>query len=102
MANSNPMTDTNHPKVKPASVKVEIEGPYWLTRNRFMGVLSDKVEVWLSKPDLRRFEDGDVMWLPNLKTVDSEDSYYADWTVEKCLKECHVYPETERECIKVG
>lgn len=95
-------TDLQIPHDVGGVVKVEMKGPYWLTRNKTMGELSEKVEVWLSKPDLRRFEDGDIMWLPNLKTVDSEISYFAEWTIEKCLKECHVYPMTERECIKVG
>jgi hypothetical protein len=85
-----------------AVVKVEIPGPYWLTRDKEDGVLSDKVQVWLIKPDLERFDDGDVMWLPNLDVVDTETTHYAEWTIGKCLKECYVYPETERECLKVG
>jgi hypothetical protein len=85
-----------------ASVKIDIKGPYWLTRDRKNGELSETVEVWLAKPDLRRFEDGDVMWLPNLDLVDEEVTHYAEWTIQQCLKECHVYPETERECIRVG
>lgn len=95
-------TDLQIPHEVAGSVKVEMKGPYWLTRNMTMGVLAEKVEVWLSRPELRKFEDGDVMWLPNLKTVDTETSYFAEWTVEKCLKECYVYPATERECIKIG
>lgn len=85
-----------------AEVKIDIEGPYWLTRNKENGVLSDVIEVWLSKPELNRFEDGDVMWLPNLDLVDSEVTHYAEWSIAKCLKECRVYPETERECLVVG
>jgi len=83
-------------------VKVDIEGPYWLTRDKESGVLSDTVEVWLTKPNLCRFEDGDVMWLPDLETVDTETTSYAEWTLSKCLKECYVIPDTERECIRVG
>lgn len=85
-----------------SNVKIDISGPYWLTRNKENGILSDTIEVWLSKPDLRRFDDGDVMWLPNLSNVDAEITYYAEWSSTQCLKECHVYPETERECIRVG
>ncbi len=83
-------------------VKVDIQGPYWLTRDKSDGILSETVEVWLSKPELRRFDDGDIMWMPNLDAVDSELTHYAEWTIAKCLKECHVYPETERECIVIG
>ncbi len=83
-------------------VKVEMNGPYWITRNRTNGKLDDTVEVWLTKPDLCRFDDGDVMWLPDLKLVDSEVTYFAQWSIAKCLKECYTYPETERECLAVG
>lgn len=85
-----------------SSVELEIAGPYWITRNRTMGVLEDTVEVWLTKPDLRRFDDGDVMWLPNLQSMDSEVSYFAEWTLDQCRRRCLVVPETERECIRVG
>ena len=85
-----------------SSVKIDIKGPYWLTRDKQGGVLSETVEVWLAKPDLRRFDDGDVMWLPNLEVVDIEVTSYAQWTVEQCLKEIYTYPATERECIRVG
>lgn len=84
------------------SVSIELNGPYWLTRNKTGGVLADNIEVWLVKPDLHRFEDGDIMWLANYNDVDSRDTYFGEWTVAKCLKECYVYPETERECLKVG
>lgn len=83
-------------------IKIDIEGPYWLTRDKSNGALSDIVEVWLVKPDLFRFDDGDVMWMPSLECVDSDTTHYAEWTIGKCLKECRVYPETERECIVVG
>lgn len=80
-------------------VSVHLEGPYWLTRDKRNGVLLDKIEVWLAKPALHRFEDGDIMWLPDLL---ESDSHYGEWTINQCLKECRVYPETERECIVVG
>lgn len=85
-----------------SKVSINIEGPYWLTRDKQEGKLSEIVEVWLVKPELCRFDDGDVMWMPALESVDTETTHYAQWTIAKCLKECHVYPETERECIVVG
>jgi hypothetical protein len=85
-----------------ADIKVDIQGPYWLTRDKKNGELSDTIEVWLVKPELCRFDDGDVMWLPQLECVDAETTHYAEWSIAKCLKECRVYPETERECIVVG
>jgi hypothetical protein len=85
-----------------AGVKIEMKGPYWLTRDKRNGVLSEIIEVWLVKPDLCRFDDGDVMWLPNLNFVDSETTHFAEWTLDQCRKECYVVPETERECIVVG
>lgn len=94
--------ETKEVEASRASVDVELKGPYWLTRDKRNGVLSEIVEVWLIKPDLRRFDDGDVMWLPNLKYVDMEGTHYGEWTIAKCLKECRVYPETERECIVIG
>lgn len=92
----------NIEQVTGAGVKMEIKGPYWLTRDKRMGVLSDIVEVWLVKPDLFRFDDGDVMWLPPLNLVDSEDTHFAEWSLDKCRKEVYCIPDTERECIKVG
>lgn len=84
------------------SVKIDIKGPYWLTRDLKNGELADVIEVWLAKPDLHRFEDGDIMWLPNLDVVDEEATHYAEWTIQQCLKECYTYPFTARECIRVG
>ena len=89
-------------EVKGSGVKLELKGPYWLTRNKCMGILSELVEVWLVKPDLHRFEDGDVMWLPPLDVVDTEETYFAEWSLEKCRKEVYTLPETERECLKIG
>lgn len=83
-------------------VKVEMKGPYWITRDKRNGVLSNIIEVWLVKPDLCRFDDGDVMWLPSLEYVDTETTHFAEWTLEQCRKNCYVTPDTERECIKVG
>jgi len=106
MANSKVKTGGSVSKIEKeytvgdASVKVEMKGPYWITRNRTNGVLEDKVEVWLTKPDLRRFEDGDVMWLPDLSAVDAEITYFAEWSLDRCIKECGPIPETERECLK--
>lgn len=85
-----------------SNVKIDISGPLWLTRDKRNGILSDLIEVWLVKPDLHRFEDGDVMWLPKLEVVDEEATHFAEWTVAKCLKEVYTYPETERECLRVG
>jgi hypothetical protein len=89
-------------EVRSSSVKMELTGPFWLTRDKRMGVLSDLVEVWLVKPDLHRFDDGDVMWLPNLEHVDTEDTHFAEWSLDKCRKEVYTVPDSERECIKVG
>lgn len=83
-------------------VKVEMKGPYWITRDKRNGVLSDIVEVWLVKPDLMRFEDGDVMWLPSLEYVDTETTHFAEWSLDKCRKEVYTIPETERECLAIG
>lgn len=84
------------------TVKIELAGPYWLTRNKCGGVLANMIEVWLVRPELHKFEDGDVMWLANYALVDTQDTYFGEWTIQKCLKECFVYPETERECIVIG
>lgn len=73
--------------------------PFWLTRDKHEGALSKSVEVWLVKPSLTRFEDGDIMWLP--PTLETEEEFnFGEWTIEQCKKEVYVYPETERECIR--
>jgi hypothetical protein len=96
------LTDTKPAPATETSSKGVPSGPFWLTRDKKNGELSSKVEVWLVKPDLHRFDDGDVMWLPPLNIIDDMPSNFGEWTVERCMKEVYVYPATERECLKCG
>lgn len=95
----NALVDTKPVTVVETPTKKVPSGPFWLTRDKRDGILSTKVEVWLVQPELHRYEDGDVMWLPPLEIVDDGPSNFGEWSIEKCLKECRTYPETERECI---
>lgn len=75
---------------------------YWLTRDRRHGELSKTVEVWAVRPERVRMHDGDVMWLAPSELIDVVDTHVDDWTIGRCLRECRVYPETDRECVRVG
>lgn len=97
------MTDASKPGADAVPVKSsEIKGPIWLTRDKRNGVLREVIEVWVVRPMLHKFPDGDVMWLPPLEAADAQDTNVAEWTVAKCLKEIYTYPSTERECIHRG
>lgn len=94
------MTDASKPGADVTPVKSNgIKGPIWLTRDKRNGVLRDVIEVWVVQPVLRKFPDGDVMWLPPLEAVDAQDTNVAEWTVAQCLKEIYTYPEDERQCV---
>ncbi len=80
---------------------------YWLTRDRDMyGALESTVDVWLKRPTLCPLPGGvGVTWICDdiVETGDGDcPARYAQWTPAQCLKACYVYPETERECVRVG
>lgn len=70
---------------------------YWMTRDSANGVLSEFIDVWLVKPDLQRTPDGDVFWISPYGLSDR----CTEWTPEEAKHHAYVYPETNRECIKV-
>jgi len=78
------------------------KGSYWVTRNTTDGVLANTVEIWVARPERMRFDDGDVMWMGSLSKIDEESAWYDEWTLARCLKECRVLPDTDREVIRVG
>lgn len=85
------------------------EMTYWLTRDRGTdGTLDPTVDVWLARPTLFPLPGGvGVVWICEDIVMALNDqgecpSRYAQWTPEQCLRACRVYPETERECIRVG
>lgn len=74
---------------------------YWMTRDSESGGrLSDKVDVWLSRPERHRLDDGSACWLGQGEL--GLDDRYAEWTIEDARRNAYVYPETDRECIQVG
>jgi hypothetical protein len=84
------------------------EMTYWITRDRDVhGVLDTTIDVWLARPKLCVLPGGvGVTWICDDITVATAGgdcpARYTQWTMEQCLRACRVYPETERECIKVG
>lgn len=84
------------------------EMTYWLTRDRDIeGRLDPYIDVWLSRPKLRVLPGGiGVTWICDDVIVATATgdcpARYAQWSPEQCLRACRVYPETERECIRVG
>ncbi len=90
------------------SAKTPTFRTYWLTRNRLLGELSGKVDIWLAKPD-RIVVDGDVQWiafeLVALKTADApeESAHYGRWTIAQATVEVGAgVPANDRECLRVG
>lgn len=80
---------------------------FWLTRDSDMeGKLDDNVDVWLSRPTRFVMGDGAVWMCEDAHTVPTANgdvpARYAVWTPEQCLRACRVYPETDRESIRVG
>lgn len=82
-------------------------GPtYWLSRNRDRDGLAAKIDIWLQRPQRISFVDGDVHWLALDNCDDAEQSesaHYGKWTVGEAMHWVgNGYPETDRECIRVG
>lgn len=80
----------------------QLPSTYWLTRDRKHGELSNTVEVWAVKPDRIRMHDGDVMWFAPRELIDVVETHVDDWSLGHCLRQCHVYPDDDRMCIRVG
>jgi hypothetical protein len=82
---------------------------YWLTRNRFNGVLSEKVDIWLSAPHRIPFQDGDVHWVGLSEVPDGAEetggttTHFGRWTLEQARHEVGGgVPATDIECLRVG
>lgn len=69
---------------------------YWLTRDSdiYSGRPSDKVKVWLAKPDRERIGVG-------AKWTAAGDDLYCEWTIGECLWAARTYPDDDRMCIRV-
>lgn len=71
---------------------------YWCTRecDPTTGALSNRVKIWLAPPI--RFSVGiGSFWAPPAFDAD----YYGDWSLEQAQKHVHVYPDDDRQCIRV-
>lgn len=70
---------------------------YWLTRDSDFrtGRASDRVKVWLAKPDLERVGVG-VKW-----TTAGDDDLYCEWTLAECYWHAKTVPDDDRMCIRV-
>lgn len=81
---------------------------YWLTRDSDVeGNLDETVDVWLARPTRRSLPGGlGAVWICDDIMVDTSTgdapSRYASWTLAQCLRACYVYPDNDRESIKVG
>ena len=90
------------------SRKTSREITYWITRDRDInGNLDPHIDVWLARPKLCPLPGGvGVVWICEDIMVPTANgdcpARYAQWTVEQTMRACRVYPETERECIRVG
>lgn len=84
------------------SFKVPDDQVYWITRDLdSKGQLSELVDVWLSKPVLV-YQDQScaAYWVSGLGTI--YENRFAQWDLALTHSNCHVVPDTVRECICVG
>lgn len=70
---------------------------WYLTRDCWEGVLSDRVDVWVYPPKPHVFPDGDVLWLAPTGIADRR----ATFLVELSLDEAPAVPRSATECIRV-
>lgn len=73
---------------------------YWLSRDKRNGAMSDRISVWLVKPERCELPSGDIVWFGWKSNHDN--ALYSTWTIQQCLYECRVYPETDLELIRYG
>lgn len=84
-----------------AESSLKLPDVFWMTRSESGGVLSNRVELWVTKPDRYRYPDGDVEWLPP-EGSDFYDSFHDEWTIEAAKLQYTGAPDNSRECLKVG
>ncbi len=75
----------------------------FLTRDRCEGSLSDIVEAWTLVPDRIEMQDGDVMWVAPLDTVDRRSTLVSSWSLLVALAKFKGdVPSSAVECRRVG
>lgn len=85
-----------------SSQLLPIDRDYWLTRDRYDGVLAPEVDVWVSPPEAVPCADGDVLWLAPPEAVDRGETYYS--TLPLALARQLLgdsVPDDERDCFRV-
>lgn len=84
-------------------MKVPLPSTFWMTRDRVGGDLKDDVEVWASRPLRRKYEDGDVMWLPvRPPDMDEGKGVIDTWSLAEAKLLYPGTPDTDMECTRVG
>lgn len=79
-----------------------VSGTFWLTRDCVFGELSDQVEIWVDKPYAVTCDDGDVVWVANLHSVDRKTTFYGEASYADLKSEFGPSrPETKYECVRV-
>jgi hypothetical protein len=67
------------------------------------GRLSDKIDVWLTKPEPLFCSDGDLIWIAPLTVVDRGESHWGEVSLAIARGEVgYSIPSTERECLHIG
>jgi hypothetical protein len=76
---------------------------YWLTRDRFRGVLSPEIDVWVCRPVPEIYPNGDVLWLAPLEIIDLGETYHSALTIEQAHQAVgEAVPDSPRQCVRVG
>ena len=72
--------------------------PFWMTRDRVHGALSDYVDLWSSEPPKpERFEDGDVIFARDVDT-----RHIGSWPIALAKHYYAGAPDSPSEIVKVG
>lgn len=96
------MSQKTRATAKPApkqALRKQDHWTFWLTRESDpdTGAVSAKVSVWLSPPTRYAVERG-CFWLGEGGMLD----LWAAWTTDQCVAACRVYPDDDRQSIRVG
>lgn len=74
--------------------------PFWATRDRDAGELSDEIEIWLVRPEMLRFADRDVTWIAPLGEVDRRETRWGALSLERAYALLRTLPDDELMLVK--
>lgn len=87
-----------NPKPSTTGIHKRTTFTYWMTRDRApdTGELSRTVRIWLAEPSRTEIARG-AAWMGPALLAD----LYNEWSLDLCLYHARVYPDDDRQCIRV-